>query len=264
MVQAIATAESAMQVAQQLLNTCATNFAGLSTFGKKAELTSATDLSYTTVKSAGATDSNGNVAPAGIYTGTGVKINASILVQTQGGLMQTNVPFNMAIIGPGFFKVIPTGSKEAFYTRSGVFIRDKNGSVVTVEGYTVQGPSEKIDTATYPDSGISISSDGTISATQYKDGVAGTPENMGTVELYSFGNINGLKPIGGGYFTASTEASGVEVKITTSQIMGGYLEQSNVNIAGEMISMMNAIKMMEAGWKIAQAVNNADKNFSAD
>lgn len=53
---------------------------------------------------------------------------------SQGAIEMTEVPFDCAIIGEGFFKIRLADDSEA-YTRSGNFRVDQNGTITTSQGY---------------------------------------------------------------------------------------------------------------------------------
>ena len=56
----------------------------------------------------------------------------------QGGIKITGAPFDVAISGEGLFKVTsPEG--DTFYTRNGHFRLTGEGSLITEQGYSVQG-----------------------------------------------------------------------------------------------------------------------------
>lgn len=83
---------------------------------------------------------------AGNSVGLGATTIAVMREFTQGSLTNSSRNLDMAINGEGFFQVqnrTTTGSNvtatEAFYTRAGNFSLDKNGYVVSPEGYILQG-----------------------------------------------------------------------------------------------------------------------------
>ncbi len=58
--------------------------------------------------------------PAGIQLGAGVRTSAVYRISSQGDLKQTSNPYDIAIQGPGFFRVqMPDGTDA--YTRAGIF-----------------------------------------------------------------------------------------------------------------------------------------------
>jgi len=74
-----------------------------------------------------------------VNPGQGVMTTETRSVFTNGALLATDQPLDLAIQGDGFFRIMtPDGER---YTRDGRFNRDSNGSLVTVDGNFVLDPS---------------------------------------------------------------------------------------------------------------------------
>ncbi len=71
--------------------------------------------------------------------GRGAAISTVALDFTQGSFENTGSATDLAIGGDGFFKVVDPDSGSIFYTRAGNFEFDKEGNLVTSDGYIVQG-----------------------------------------------------------------------------------------------------------------------------
>lgn len=71
--------------------------------------------------------------------GRGTAISTVALDFTQGSFENTGNATDLAIGGDGFFKVVDPDSGSTYYTRAGNFEFDKNGNLVTSDGYIVQG-----------------------------------------------------------------------------------------------------------------------------
>ena len=164
----------------------------------------------------------------------------------------TSAPLDIAIEGRGLFQVT-TPSGETAYTRAGGFHLNGDGLLVTGEGSPVE-PQITIP----PDAiSVSISKDGIVAATLVGQSA---PEQVGTIELALFQNEAGLRALGGNLFV-STEASGeptVGVPGTDGigSVAQGFLEESNVNVAEEMVNMIRAQRAFEAN---AQVMRTADE-----
>ena len=106
-----------------------TNIANVNTVGYKSTRNEfSTLLSTTTI---------------GSYTG-GVKNVSVPQISTQGNLLQTSSPTDLAISGQGFFVVTPTpinspSITEVNYTRAGAFQKDAAGYLRNASGYYLQG-----------------------------------------------------------------------------------------------------------------------------
>ncbi|WP_029895397.1 flagellar hook protein FlgE [Desulfohalovibrio reitneri] len=71
--------------------------------------------------------------------GRGVRLGAVYADFSQGSFENTNESTDLAVGGEGFFIVRDANSEQDFYTRSGNFRFDKNGNLVSPQGYVLQG-----------------------------------------------------------------------------------------------------------------------------
>ena len=113
------------------------NIANVNTYGFKKSRVSFQDILSQTVSGAAApTAEKGGVNPKQV--GLGMNIASIDKIFTQGSLQTTGLNLDLAIQGDGFF--ILARGEEQFFTRSGAFGLDKNGTVVNpANGYRVQG-----------------------------------------------------------------------------------------------------------------------------
>jgi len=84
-------------------------------------------------------------------------------------------------------------------------------------------------------------------------------QQFGTIELATFQNPGGLKPMGGNLFTVTTAsgepqtgAPGTDSRGTLAQ---GYLEDSNVSVVEEMVNMILGQRAYEANSKVIKAAD---------
>lgn len=70
-------------------------------------------------------------------TGIGVSVSSIAQQFTQGDIVSTQNPLDMAINGRGFFRVSQDGATQ--YTRNGQFRMDKDGYIVTAQGARLTG-----------------------------------------------------------------------------------------------------------------------------
>ncbi len=103
---------------------------------------------------------------------------------TQGNLLPTDKPLDVAIRGEGFFKInLPDG--RTAYTRDGSFELDAQGRVVTANGYVVQpGLTVAQDAKNF-----TVNSQGQVSVTLPGQT---TSTIVGQIELAQFVNKSGL------------------------------------------------------------------------
>jgi flagellar basal-body rod protein FlgG len=255
MFRSLYTAASGMQAQQTNLDTIANNLANSSTAGFRSRRMQFQDLIYQNMVMPGAASSQQTIVATGLQVGLGTRSAASEIIQLQGDLSATGNPFDLAIEGQGFFQVqLPTG--EIAYTRSGAFHQDSQGAIVTSDGNPLQ-PSITIPQGA---TSVTIAPDGTVSATLAGQTAA---QQVGNIQLALFPNPGGLNSVGKNLFLATT-ASGDPVLGTPGgtdglgQIEQGYLEQSNVSVVDQFISMIVAQRSYEASSRVVQA---ADQMF---
>ncbi len=168
-----------------------------------------------------------------------------------GAFTQTNNPLDIAIDGDGLFAVQDDEGK-LYYTRSGRFRMSADGTIITMDGKTLMGIggplnvqgeflSRPMITGDSKSVDIRIDLSGEVFANDYSIGNlligrAINPQSLQRVSKTSF------------IPTINTEIEYVPLEeITVKQ---GWLENSNVDIIREMVSMIELQRMFEAGSKV--------------
>lgn len=200
----------------------------------------------------GAQSSEQTTLPSGLQIGTGVRPVATERLHSQGNLSQTNNSKDVAIKGQGFFQVmLPDGTSA--YTRDGSFQVDQNGQLVTAGGFQVQ------PAITIPANALSITigRDGVVSVTQQGQAA---PVQVGQLNLTTFMNDTGLESIGENLYI-ETQSSGAPNESTpglngAGLLYQGYVETSNVNVAEELVNMIQVQRAYEINSK---AVSTTDQ-----
>jgi len=133
------------------------------------------------------------------------------------------------------------------YTRDGSFTKDNQGQIVTSDGYPLQ------PNITIPSNALSVTvaTDGTVSITQ--SGTTATTQ-IGSIQLATFVNNGGLQSMGQNLFQ-ETAASGTPTPSTpgtngAGTINQGYVETSNVNVAEELVTMIQTQRAYELNSKV--------------
>lgn len=160
------------------------------------------------------------------YFGTGSKLGTVYRSLKQGSLQFTGHPSNVAIDGDGYFRVIMSNGQYG-YTRNGDFKVDSAGKLVDMGGNFLdiqfsQGLS--YNNVNFANIEYSINPDGVISS------VDGTV--IGRINLYKPTGENGLNPIGDNLFVP--KEGQIMIESGDSELVQGYLETSNVDLAEEM------------------------------
>jgi flagellar basal-body rod protein FlgG len=225
------------------------NLANVNTTAFKKDRASFATLSYQTVTAAGAQSSSDSKYATGLNLGTGVRIQGTARMDTQGTMQQTGNSLDMAIDGDGYFQVqMPNG--QLGYTRAGNFSKSPEGLLITSEGYQVMPGITVPDGATQ----ITIGNDGTVSAT-----VPGQtePSVLGQIQVASFANPAGLQSLGDNYLTETAASGAANIGIAGQDGRGtvrqGMLEGSNVNVVEELVDMIECQRAYEVNSKMISA-----------
>jgi flagellar basal-body rod protein FlgG len=228
------------------------NLANVNTTGFKKDRASFATLSYQTVTAAGAQSSSESKYATGLNLGTGVRIQGTSRMDTQGSMQTTGNSLDLALDGDGYFQVqLPGG--QLGYTRSGNFSRSPEGLLVTSDGYQVM-PGITVPEGT---TAITIGSDGTVSAT-----VPGQTEasSLGQIQVATFANPGGLQSKGDNYMLETGASGAANLGIAGEDGRGiirqGMLEASNVNVVEELVDMIECQRAYEVNSKMISATDD--------
>ncbi|MEW5693732.1 MAG: flagellar basal-body rod protein FlgF [Candidatus Hydrogenedentota bacterium] len=183
--------------------------------------------------------------------GTGVEINDLYSNMAQGQLQETDSPFDLAILGNGFFAVqTPDGIK---YTRNGAFTVNSEGILMTEAGYSVLGESGLI--VVLDDNNFVVRDDGSIVVNLNDDK---RPPNefeqtivSDKIKIVTFKEPRQLDKYGHNLFEPTEESGHPEPAIDV-RIKQGAIEKSNVNIVEEMVLLIDVMRAYEANQKSVQ------------
>lgn len=177
----------------------------------------------------------------------GTRVNDISKSNTQGALIPTNNPLDLAIDGNGFFQVTnPNGGTS--FTRSGSFKQDNAGNIVDASGNALV-PAVNIPGN---NTGISVDANGQISSQ-----VGGQTEVAGQLQLANFQNPSGLQAAGGNLLNESA-ASGAPVVGAPGAgglgtVRSGFLEGSNVDITEEIVDQIVSKVAFKANVNVIKA-----------
>ncbi|HEX4270054.1 MAG TPA: flagellar basal-body rod protein FlgG [Rhizomicrobium sp.] len=249
---ALSIASTGMLAQQTNVEVIANNLANMNTTGFKAQRAEFQDLLYQNVMTPGTqTSDQGTYAPSGIQLGAGVKTAAVYRIMTQGDMKSTGNPYDVAIQGPGFFRIQQADGTDA-YTRAGNFGLSPQGQLVTQDGFVVQ-PGIAIPQNTLQ---VQINAQGQVNAT-----VAGnsTPQTVGQLELTRFPNEGGLNAVGSNLFletpASGSPQAGVPGSVGYGTLQQAYLETANVNSVDEITSLITAQRAYEMNSKVISAAD---------
>ena len=141
MIRALNTGVMGMRQFQTSLDVIGNNLANINTVAYKGARAEFADTLSQTMR-APTPDTATTSGSAGMQVGNGMQVSAIKNTFTQGAMKNTGVRTDMAINGKGFFLVKDPTTNELFATRAGDFREDKNGYLVTNDGYRVQGKNK--------------------------------------------------------------------------------------------------------------------------
>ncbi len=170
-----------------------------------------------------------------IQEGLGVVFTQTPRLFVQGNLERTDQPHHLAIKGDGFFQVVDQEGRLR-YTRAGDFQQDGQGRLVNGEGFflspQVQIPPEIVETY--------IDANGRILGRTADENAA--PQEIGQVQIATFANPEGLDHVGRNSFVPTAISGPAQLGQPGTEgrgvLLNGFLEQSNVDLGHEMVTML--------------------------
>ena len=199
-----------------------------------------------------------------------VKVDGSYTIHEQGQLTTTDNPLDLALRGNGFFEVLtPSGVR---FTRKGTFSIDKNGTLVTEQGFPVlskgntpdslniqaaaatnlagnqvvkNGEETRAPASQFPsndDRKIAIGN-GRISITPQGE-LFVNGNKIADLSVVEFKDQHALRKEGNSLFINEDSANMLASNKTA--VFQGFLEESNVNAVSEMSNLIKANRQFES------------------
>ena len=242
-------AKTGLNAQQTRMQVIANNLSNLNTVGFKSDRINFESLLYQVKRAGGDQTSEGTALNSSLAIGTGVRVVSTQKLYSQGGMINTDNSFDLAIDGQGFFQVLMPDGRVG-YTRNGAFSRSAEGTLTTASGYVVQPeiqiPAEALD--------VNISQDGIVSVLSAGQN---EPQEVGQLTLSAFANPRGLQPIGESFLVETTASGAPTVAAPLEQGVGkltqGALEASNVNVVQQLVEMIETQRAYEVSSKAITA-----------
>jgi flagellar hook protein FlgE len=251
---------SGLNVAQKELSVVANNLANASTFGFKRS-----DASFLDVFS-----TNPGANPK-IQVGLGAVAGEVTRDTGQGSLTSTGKVTDLAIAGVGYF-VLKNGDTET-YTRAGNFNVDKDGFICSPDGAKLQSYKPNEDgtaddaATTMQDTKIEMSKDSngtkvtlqSVAIDQRGLITAGYSDTstvyIGYIGLANFGKEQALNSLGGAKFSKTADSGDATYSksgMPSGTIMSGTLEQANVDVTKELMTMLRSQQVYAGNARMLQ------------
>lgn len=167
---------------------------------------------------------------------------------SQGAIQRTSRDFDVAIDGSGFIPVTsPNG--DVTYTREGSFMVDKDGYIITNDGYLVgdgiQLPVNYDNFAIRANGEVEIfSNDGT------------ERETIGVIPLVNFQNPEGLKKSDNNKYYLTADSGEPVLLKNHNRFKQGSLEVTNIDMIGEVNEVLRLNASMLASFKVMETIND--------
>lgn len=250
--QALKIAATGMAAQQTRVDVIAHNISNMSTAGYNARRAEFSDLHYQQLRTPGVvTAGTGEILPAGVQIGLGVRPASVSMEMRQGSVRQTGGELDVAIEGDGYIEVeLPSG--ETGYTRDGALKLTGEGEMVTSEGYRlVAGITVPIDARR-----VEINKDGGVFAV-FEGQIA--PQEIGNIQLATFINDKGLEALGDNLFVETVASGPASIGAPGEDGRGsfrqGYLEDSSVDAVAEITELIEAQRGYELNSKVMSAAD---------
>lgn len=217
----------------QALDTVANNLANVSTDGFKAQR-----LSF----------EEALLAQPGAAPQSQTAVRTATTDFTQGGLLETGNPLDVALSGEGFLAVETSAGVR--YTRAGALALSPEGTLVTSAGDPVRGTTGIIEVGRARR--VTIDEHGQV----LRDGVV-----AGQLERVRFAEPQRLVREGERLWSAPP---GLEPEPVDVRIQSGALERSNVNALTEMSELIWISRAYEIFHRAIETFDNADQKAASE
>lgn len=147
--------------------------------------------------------------------------------QTAGALSHTANPLDIAITGPGFFTVQTKAGP--MLTRAGRFSLQADGTVADSDGDALLDSAGKPMHVAAADTSLQVAGDGTLSSENGQ---------LGKIGIVQPADPNRMQALGSRLLSSDTATS----PVTQPKLVGGALEESNVQPVAETTRMMNDLR----------------------
>ena len=187
----------------------------------------------------------GNVNPPVVPQGTTadpiLQKDSVYIDYDSGPTTQSSNTLDLALDGDGFFAV--TTPEGTAYTRQGNFRTSADGTLVTVDGYPVQGAN-----------GAAIRIQGSKVEIDAKGGVSVDGTAAGAISVVDFGKPYNMTKIGSALFIPADQQATPQAG--KAQVLQGHLEGSNVDAITEMVQMIETNRYFEACSKVIKGYDD--------
>lgn len=241
MIRSLYTSGTHMVVQRKRMDVVTNNIANVETAGYKTDKLlsrSFSDLMLSRVGDPAVLSERSGVGPLN----TGVHIDEVVTDFSQGSVQHTERLTDVALVTEGFFVIsTPDGDR---YTRDGSFHFDAEGYLRTSDGFNVMGEGGIIQVSNAGE-GVTIEAGGNI--------VDADLNAVAKLKVVDFENYEDLRKMGNNLFLNYTNQPVQDVE--SYEVRQGYLEASNVQMAIEMVDMLQLYRSYETSQRMVRMVD---------
>lgn len=248
MLQSLRVSESGMLAQQNKIEIVANNLANASTPGFKRMLTTFQAVDPAAPGFAGQVPQPGQVDV--MVPGSLLRITSAPDL-SPGPWIATGNDLDVVLDGEGMF-VVQTADGER-YTRNGSFTVSPDDKLTTRTGDPLMGEGGPIEIP--PASTVEIALDGTVRA---------NGDEVGRLRVVRPGSALDLTPDGDTTFALRPGAEAPRPIEEGARVQAGFLEGSNTNPVSELVSMITAQRIFEAGQRVLSAADDTLRKATND
>lgn len=178
----------------------------------------------------------------------GVSLSSTSRVWTPGELRQTGSAMDLAIDGAGYIEALGASGEPVLW-RGGTLKVGEDGYLATADGTRLRAMISVPQEAT----GLTIARDGSVIAQMPGDG--GT-EVLGRIDLVMVKDLDSLTDAGGGLYAVTDPSMIMNADAGqegAGALVQGSLEQANVQLSDEMVTLMLLQRSYAANAQLVQA-----------
>lgn len=179
-----------------------------------------------------------------------VRDSGSYLDTTQGAMIPTGNPLDLAVSGTDWFSYEINDGQVA-YGRNGRLVVNANGQLTTLSGAPIlDDGGSPITLPEEVGQDVSVARDGAITDNE--------GSSLGRIGLFRVRDPNQLLPVGNGLYLLPSGSTQAE-STNGSQVMQGFSERSNVEPAIEMVRLMEIQRTYERAVQVMSDANELTK-----
>lgn len=168
-----------------------------------------------------------------------------------GSFQKTDNPLDVSIENQKGFFLVQDEDGNQFLTKAGHFTLSTDGTIITTDGKKLMGSSGEINV-----SSKLLDSSQSLDETASKVRITGEGEvflnetPVGTISVLQVDDLFTIEQISNATFIARQDTNATVMDPSEVNIKQGWLENSNVDIIREMVSMIELQRAYEAGSKV--------------